>query len=338
MIWSLLFACLHPTVNPLVAQTQRDCGQGDPKACRNQAVLLQEGEKPDPSAALLLLEQQCKAGDVRACGMSILLLRQGNFQKSLPENPLMEVALMERACDGGYAWVCLELGERAWRTDPERGRDAARRACDRSPNGYHCGLARGDWSWEPPPQPELPADFAARLREGGLSFQLPSQFSPVPVQENPDLSYHYAIAHQSGNLELRFAVMPLAPLFEDYAACKKPNCEMVHPDTLGETMLLATWMNLSAQPGKGPPPNPFPDIAVRLEFNADWGKVTGFPPRATFAKDWPVAALVGLHRDGQADVVIVALMKDMAAAEELWPAAFHALRFVEPVGLGDVEP
>ncbi len=336
-MWLFLLACLHRSVTPDAALTRENCAQGDTKACRNQAILLQQGERSDPQAALVLLEQQCKAGDVRACGMSLLLLRQGNSQKSLPENPQMEAALMEKACDGGYAWVCLELGERAWKTDPERAREAARRACDLSPNGYHCGLARGDWSWELPPQPELPAEFATRLKEGGLSFQLPPQFAPVPIQENPDLSYHYAIVHQSGNLELRFSVMPLAPLLEDYKACKKPDCVMVHPDKIGETMLLATWMNLSAQPGQGPTPSPFPDVAVRLEFNADWGKVTGFPPRSTFAAGWPVAALVGLHRDGQADVVVVALMKDMSAAEELWPAAFHALRFVEPVGLGEVE-
>ncbi len=336
-MWFFLIACLQNKVNPELTLAREGCGQGDAKACRNEAILLQEGEKPEVRAALVLLEQQCTAGDVRACGMALLLLRQGTFQKSLPENLLMETALMERACDGGFARICMELGERVWSTDPERANETARRACERSTNGYYCGLARGDWPWEPPPQPELPADFAARLREGGLSFQLPAQFAPVPIQENPDLSYHYAIAHQSGNLELRFAVMPLAPLFEDYNACKKPGCAMVHPDKIGETMLQATWMNLSAQPGQGPPPNPFPDVAARLEFNADWGKVTGFPPRPTFAKDWPVAAMVGLHRDGQADVVIVALMKNMSATAELWPAAFHALRFVEPVGLGSVE-
>jgi hypothetical protein len=185
--------------------------------------------------------------------------------------------------------------------------------------------------------PELPEDFATRLKDGGLSFQLPAEFSPVPIQENPDLSYQYAIAHESGRLELRFAVTPLAPLFADYQACKKPNCGMVHPNNLGLVTLMATWLNLSAQPGQGPPPSPFPDVAVRLEFNADWGQVTGFPPRSTFADGWPIAALVGIHRDDQADVLIVALMKDPAAAEELWPAAFHALRFGEPVGLGEVE-
>lgn len=304
------------------------CVPDQPEACMALAWYLQSGEwgRPRWDESYDLLKETCSVRAPDACGMAVLM---ADAHPDVARDGELDT-LLEVACTGGNIPACFRLRERLAETDPDRGEEALKRACAHQ-SVQACAVTQGEWPGGLPAAVPLPTDFYAALSEGGMEFRLPAGFEAVPVRENPHLAYQYAIRSMDGTLEVRYRVYPLEPFFDDYDACvHRDGCSMVHPDDLGRGVFLVNVANVADETG---PPHMFPPLGVRLEFGAHWGAVAWFQPRSTFADGFSDGLMIALHRDGRADAAVVALFQDVDAASVAWEAAFHALRFAEPVGL-----
>ena len=102
----------------------------------------------------------------------------------------------------------------------------------------------------------------------------------------------------------------------------------------GPAQPYVTMANVTQRPPTELAVGQFPPLAVRMEFNAHWGATSGGQADAAFSPDRAPVILVFLHRDPGADLYVFFVLHDPSAMDDLQVAAFHALRFAEPVGLG----
>jgi hypothetical protein len=179
---------------------------------------------------------------------------------------------------------------------------------------------------------ELPAHFQRQLSAARMQFRPPGGTVPVPVVENAQMNYDYAVRFPNRHLEIRYAIRPLKDLLTDFRKFKgKQNTAMADPNELYPSLLTAIALNVSG--GQMPEINQFPAQAVSREFNADWGGTTVVRAGPEFAKGYAACMIVALHKKDVADAYCFYLFDKR---EDIAPlmvvptpdtAAFHALRF-----------
>ena len=129
-------------------------------------------------------------------------------------------------------------------------------------------------------QLSLPAEFSRTLGQRGMMLDSGplAEYELVPVMPNNDMEYDVALRSASGRLEVRYALRwdPGGNSFSAFA--------------------LATLLNVgSGEDALGP----FPQKAVRAEFNADRGVSGPFAPRSTFSSDYDSGIMVAIWAEGR---------------------------------------
>ncbi len=159
-------------------------------------------------------------------------------------------------------------------------------------------------------QLSLPAEFSRTLGQRGMMLDSGplAGYELVPVMPNDDMEYDVALRSASGRLEVRYALRwdPGGNSFSAFA--------------------LATLLNVgSGEDALGP----FPQKAVRAEFNADRGVSGPFAPRSTFSSDYDSGIMVAIWAEGRGMAYTFYLFnenqRELALAE--WRSVFYALRF-----------
>jgi hypothetical protein len=315
------------TLESLSAQ-RAACRAGDELACLGLiASLMDTGQPGLLEEALHTAALRCNLGEVAACMIGLHLADD----IGLDERPLEK--MMWDACLFGFSTSCKQL---TWRMLNQGRHDEAKQLVDvlcLRKDALSCALSEGILPLEPPSAPALPEDFTLLLEEAGAVFEHPSGFEAAPVVDNPDHGYQHAIRSSDGALEMRYSVVPhnlLAQGIVDQTG-QPPQAALEMINAAAPAALQAAAMNISGT--EDPLVGEFPQLAVLVEFGAQWGLQSGGPVRDSFSADYEYFQMFMLHRDGQAELMIIMLYNGLTADSALMSSAFHALRFEDGLDL-----
>lgn len=176
----------------------------------------------------------------------------------------------------------------------------------------------------------LPAFFSDRLARAQLTFVTPDHYKEVPIIKNTQMHYEFAIKHPDKDFEVRYAVVPLDSVFIQFNAMRNDknsvNVNLVGPNKLYEAAFLATMYNING--GSKPPQiNPFPEKAVKHDFNADWGATGICEVGGDFGKGYKYCVGVAIHKDNLADAYCFFLSNNTEDFESLMSPIFYNLKF-----------
>lgn len=175
-------------------------------------------------------------------------------------------------------------------------------------------------------------EFEELLNKHQLEFTMPDGFEEVPVKENPDMYYNYAMKLIGQQFEVRYTIMSLRKMCEDYKDSKNDSTRMmIDPNKLHKSMVIANILNISQiNMAKDPIPQiaPFPPKSVKEEFGCEYGGTAFFKVNSTFSIGYKYCSFVVLHKENVADVYISFLGKKGKKIPEFMLKAFYALRFV----------
>lgn len=174
--------------------------------------------------------------------------------------------------------------------------------------------------------------FSDLLIDNDLTFEMPVDFIEVPVRENPDLFYNYAIKHRKADFEIRYSIFPLAEMLQEYEASLSDSSRiMIDPNQLYKSLFIVNILNVSQiRMGEAPIPEiiEFQSKAVNDEFGCEYGATTFFAANSEFSGEYKYCSMVYLHKENTADVCISFLVKKMKTFEKYFHQAFYALRFI----------
>ena len=146
-----------------------------------------------------------------------------------------------------------------------------------------------------------------------------------PTPEDPALC---PVLAPASALRIRYLDAALARLCPP----ADPTCTTVDLDTVSEGQPALALANIGTVGPDAVEVRQFPAAAVRLEFNAQWGAFGGVRSRDSWDEPNATTVLQFLHRD-LVETYTFSIFHDLSAEKDLFPAAFHALRFTAPVGL-----
>lgn len=175
---------------------------------------------------------------------------------------------------------------------------------------------------------DLPESFTKLLNRGQLNYYEPEAFTPISVIENKQMNYEYALKHNTKNFEVRYAIRPLDELIKTYEKKEKNKKEgdiNIHPNKLYETLLQSTTINISG--GYLPEIVVFDSLAVRQEFNADWGATTYVEVGNAFGANYKYCITVAIHKNNVADAYFFFLSDNTENFDDVMLSAFHSLKF-----------
>ena len=173
-----------------------------------------------------------------------------------------------------------------------------------------------------------PDKFNELLTRGDLIFIQPENFTSVEIVDQNNMQYEYALKHNSKNFEVRYAIRPLDELIKTYDKKEKNKKEgdiNIHPNTLYKTLLQSTTMNISG--GYLPEMVVFDSLAVRQEFNADWGATTYVEVGNAFGANYKYCITVAIHKNNVADAYLFFLSDNTENFDDIMLTAFHSLKF-----------
>ena len=163
--------------------------------------------------------------------------------------------------------------------------------------------------------------FHNKLNRYSLSFKMPTGFKKVPVKENRDVVYDYAVRNETGTFEIRYRVLPID------TSTAVLNETRVNPNRIFSSMLVAMMLNISG--GKMGNHGFFDSSAVKEEFNANSG-ATGFVEvNSAFGEGYSFCMINVIHRDDIADAYIFYLFNDKSEVVKTLNRedVFHAFKF-----------
>jgi len=172
------------------------------------------------------------------------------------------------------------------------------------------------------------AGFNKLLDDHNMRFIMPKDFSPVPVVENEDVIYQYAIKSKKVKLELRYSIFSLKEHIREYEEFKKKkNGVMIDPNSPPAyyAMTIAVVMNIAGTEKYNE--TKLAPEAVKTEFNADWGASYIVECKSGYSKGYKYATILALHRDNEADVYMVFLFDDLKTVMAEMLASFYSIKF-----------
>jgi hypothetical protein len=174
------------------------------------------------------------------------------------------------------------------------------------------------------PQGTPGQEFDSALRQASMTFALPKDFSVVPVAENPDVRYQYAISSKSVKLEIRYLIRSLASDAQEYERNGRKGAD---PNTFYRALLLTMCLNLSG--GAVCTPSAFDSEDVKSEFGADAGLTAFVKLNSDFGKGYRVCLINVIHVQNKADAFTFFLFDDLPSVQAYCfrDDVFHALKF-----------
>lgn len=173
-----------------------------------------------------------------------------------------------------------------------------------------------------------PDQFSELLTRSELIFTQPENFTAIEIIDQNTMQYEYALKHNTKNFEVRYAIRPLDELIKTYEKKEKNKKEgdiNIHPNKLYETLLQSTTMNISG--GYLPEIVVFDSLAVRQEFNADWGGTTYVEVGNAFGANYKYCITVAIHKNNVADAYLFFLSDNTENFDDVMLSAFHSLKF-----------
>lgn len=170
--------------------------------------------------------------------------------------------------------------------------------------------------------------FKRQLEDSAMMFEMPKGFVETSVIANKQMSYDYAIKHESKQFEVRFAIRPLTNLIKTYQEqekSKKPGDVNIHPNRFYATSFQATVLNISG--GLMPQLRQFPKQAIKSEFNAEWGATTFCEVAKEFGQNYKYCMVVAIHKDDLADAYYFYLSDKQETISQFIEPVFHCLKF-----------
>lgn len=165
---------------------------------------------------------------------------------------------------------------------------------------------------------ELPPEFSRILDQNSIAFSLPQGFTSVPVVDNHDVQYDFAIRSKSEKLEIRYRIIPIGW----YRISANNGTSMMY-----RAMLSTMALNISN--GVLPQMHDFRTTDVRKEFGADAGSMTAVSCHSEFGKGFQKCMINVFHKNKVADLYVFFLFDDirMLNAALMTNEIYHALRF-----------
>lgn len=176
----------------------------------------------------------------------------------------------------------------------------------------------------------LPANFITLLNRTDMSFTPPTGYAAVAVVKNGQMVYHYAIKAADKNFEVRYAVRPLDSMmnvYNDWQQNKPAGKVMTNPNNLYKFAFTAIMMNLARGSGRMPQIKAFDSVAVKRDFNADWGAVGLCIPAGDFSAGYKYLNVTALHKNNQGDAYIFYLTDNVQDLQTAMPPIYTALKF-----------
>lgn len=166
-------------------------------------------------------------------------------------------------------------------------------------------------------QVDLPNDFSALLENAGLSFVEPleARYKDIRVSQNDYADYQFAIRSRKEKLEIRYLIYPHRE--ED------PLSYAPHVRAMRLMISLATNQQESIMRGMD-----VSEVDLEEQFQADWGKVFFFTPKAGFTS-WQQCKMLALHREGQGTAFVFFLFDKPSTALDY---RFYALQYSAELG------
>jgi hypothetical protein len=158
--------------------------------------------------------------------------------------------------------------------------------------------------------------------ESGLRIESRNAFAEVPIQQNSVLPYEHAMRHESGALELRFIVRPLARIEIEY---NDPHNAAPEPNHLFPLLFESLTQRLAANNDTSS--NTLSEIEAKDKFNAQWAAVAAFDVDPEFSREFKNAILLGMHKNDMADAYTLFLYNDPESAKPLISAALGIMSF-----------
>lgn len=175
----------------------------------------------------------------------------------------------------------------------------------------------------------LPASFIDLLTRAQLTFMPPAGLIEVEPVKNSQMLYQYALKFPDKNFEVRYTVRPLDSIvnqYNDWLKNKKAGSARIDPNKMHATVFYAIMMNISD--GSRPPQiRAFDSVAVKKEFNADWGATGVCVPGGDFAKGYKYCEVVTIHKNNVGDAYCFYLSDDVSYYQSLLIPMFHTMRF-----------
>jgi hypothetical protein len=164
----------------------------------------------------------------------------------------------------------------------------------------------------------IPDDFRKLLGEAAMVFEQPQEYSPVPIRENKDMSYHYAIKSDIADLEVRYHILPMP---DDPKTKYFLNSEQAH-----YSMTAATVANIS----KGGAVLSGAQLTEDARFGADVGSIiVSEVQHSEFGKGYQLCMTISLfaRNKGHAYIFFLFNADNAKEAQDIIGPAYHNLRF-----------
>jgi hypothetical protein len=164
------------------------------------------------------------------------------------------------------------------------------------------------------------AQFRAAARKMAITYTPPAGFAEVPVRDNSDQSYDYAVASADKRIEIRFTLRPYDRM----------------PEPLrNRDMSFAFFMTGVSNVVHGGDDGRFadPQAVPAAHFNADDARLVALRWFATnlgtdaFSDGYECGSAIFMHRDVVGDAYTYILLRDRAALADMDEETMHAMRF-----------
>lgn len=163
-------------------------------------------------------------------------------------------------------------------------------------------------------QIDISPHFSSLLELSQLDFHAPleAKYKDVSVLKNPWQNYDFAIRSRKEKLEIRYLIVPFK---ENNPLNSMPhiNCmRMVTNLASNSQDVLISGLSIEEE-------------ELKEQFNADWGKIFIFQPKAGFSTRTH-CKLLALHKEGLGTAYVFFLFNE---ADQALDNRFYALRFLE---------
>jgi hypothetical protein len=178
---------------------------------------------------------------------------------------------------------------------------------------------------------ELPMHFMQLLIRSKMIFIEPDQYSRIDSVKNEKMTWDLAYLNPIEKLEIRYAIRPMDIKLKEYQeqASKSDSSEIIHPNKFYQRAFKDVLHNISD--GQSSEYSVFSPIAIKNEFNADWGATALVNVGKEFETDYKFCYIIFIHKDNIGDAYIYCLANDVKLIDREMMKYIHNLRFIQSI-------